>query len=64
MLGWTNLAQGAGASLSPLLAALVVDQVGVKTVLISAFVLRFFASFVLSGKIFAGDPQPQAEPTA
>jgi MFS family permease len=50
MLGWTNLAQGAGACLSPLLASLVLQWTTVAIVLTASFVLRFLSAFVLSGQ--------------
>ena len=58
MLGWTNLAQGAGASISPLIAASVVGTLSVPIVLTLSFVLRLLASMVLSGKSFAVVPRP------
>lgn len=63
MLGWTNLAQGAGASISPLIAAVLVSHVGVPAILITAFALRLTGTLVLSGVLWSGEPKVQAEPT-
>ena len=49
MLGWTNLAQGAGASISPLIASLIVTQVGVAAILIAAAALRLGSALFMSG---------------
>ncbi|HRA48988.1 MAG TPA: MFS transporter [Thermomicrobiales bacterium] len=51
MLGWTNLAQGAGACISPLLAAVALEVTSIAVVLMASFMLRMLASFILSGKI-------------
>ena len=65
MLGWTNLAQGAGASISPLIASLIVTQVGVAAILIAAGALRFGSAVFMSGIVeskqtstSAQSPQP------
>ncbi|MDQ2683736.1 MAG: MFS transporter, partial [Chloroflexota bacterium] len=49
MLGWTNLAQGAGASISPLIASVLVTQIGVGAILAVACLLRLSGALVLSG---------------
>jgi MFS family permease len=51
MLGWTNLAQGAGACISPLIASLVVTQTGVAAILVAAFALRAGSALVMSGVV-------------
>ncbi len=51
MLGWTNLAQGAGACLSPLIATTIVGFSNVTTVLLLAFALRMVGALVISGKL-------------
>jgi hypothetical protein len=63
MLGWTNLAQGAGASISPLIASLIVTQVGVVAILVAAGLLRFGSALFMSGTIASGTPR-EAEPAA
>jgi hypothetical protein len=50
MIGWTNLAQGAGACLSPLIASVVLQWTTVAVVLVTAFILRFLSAFVLAGQ--------------
>jgi hypothetical protein len=62
MLGWTNLAQGAGACLSPLIAAAVVGFLSVPIVLIASFVLRLAASLVMSGTAFGLSRKAEVAP--
>jgi MFS family permease len=49
MLAWTNLAQGAGASVSPLVASVLVAYTGTIPILIVAAVFRLGASCLLGG---------------
>jgi Na+/melibiose symporter-like transporter len=58
MLGWTNLAQGAGACASPLIAASMVGQVSVPVILVTAAALRFAGAGVLSGALWRPSRQP------
>jgi hypothetical protein len=58
MLGWTNLAQGAGACISPLLASILVGQLSVPVILVMAFSLRMFGTLVMSGVVGAPARQP------
>ena len=60
MLGWTNLAQGAGASMSPLLAATIVSYTSVAAILIAAGCLRVFSALVISGTIWGVPRQGRA----
>lgn len=53
MLGWTNLAQGAGACISPLIASILVTHLTVGTILIMSFLLRMVGTLVMSGVIGA-----------
>jgi MFS family permease len=48
LLGWTNLAQGAGACLSPLIASTLVLHIGVVPILFFSATLRFAATLVIS----------------
>jgi MFS family permease len=48
LLGWTNLAQGAGACLSPLLASWLVIQTGTIPILFTSACLRFAGTIVMS----------------
>lgn len=50
MIGWTNLAQGAGACLSPLLASVVLEWTAISVVLIASFALRLLSGFVLADR--------------
>ena len=54
MLGWTNLAQGAGACISPLIASVVVAQTGVAAILVVACALRAGSALVMSGVVAGG----------
>ena len=63
MLGWTNLAQGGGACISPLLASLALIYVNVHVILVLSFVLRLTGGFVLAGLIRMGRQSIDAEPT-
>ena len=49
LLGWTNLAQGAGACLSPLIASSVVGFTGVAVVLGLSAVLRLLGTLMIAG---------------
>jgi MFS family permease len=49
MLAWTNLAQGAGASISPLVASVLVAYTGTIPILIVAAIFRLGASLLLGG---------------
>ena len=51
MLGWTNLMQGAGACLSPLIAAVAVSYVGIPAILIVSCVMRLLAGFIMSDRL-------------
>jgi MFS family permease len=62
MLGWTNLAQGAGACISPLLASILVGQLSVPVILMMAFGLRMLGTLVMSGVIGAPARQPLVAP--
>lgn len=48
LLGWTNLAQGAGACISPLLSSVLADWTGIAAVLILSGVLRFTGTVIMS----------------
>jgi MFS family permease len=48
LLGWTNLAQGAGAFISPLLASLLVVHTGVIPILFVSAGLRFAGTVVMT----------------
>lgn len=54
MLGWTNLAQGAGASMSPLIASLMVTKFGIVAILLASCALRFGSAVYMSGAGNAG----------
>lgn len=58
MLGWTNLAQGAGACLSPLIASVAVGFATVPAILLTAFLLRGLSALVMSGAILGVSRQP------
>ena len=49
LLGWTNLAQGAGACLSPLIASSVVGVIGVAAVLGLSAALRLVGTLMIAG---------------
>ncbi|MGI8475621.1 MAG: MFS transporter [Thermomicrobiales bacterium] len=49
LLGWTNLAQGGGACISPLLASIAVSHTGTVPILLLSGGLRFLGIFVLTG---------------
>ena len=49
LLGWTNLAQGAGACLSPLIASSIVGFTGVAAVLGLSAVLRLVGTLMIAG---------------
>lgn len=49
LLGWTNLAQGAGACLSPLIASSIVGFTGVVAVLGLSAVLRLVGTLMIAG---------------
>lgn len=48
LLGWTNLAQGSGAFLSPLLASLAVGTVGTVPILFASAALRLAGTLVIA----------------
>lgn len=48
LLGWTNLAQGAGAFVSPLIASWLVIQIGAVPILFMSAVLRLTGTMVMS----------------
>jgi MFS family permease len=48
LLGWTNLAQGAGACISPLLSSILADRTGIAFVLILSGVLRVVGTLIVS----------------
>jgi hypothetical protein len=52
MLAWTNLAQGAGASVSPLVASILVGYTGTIPILIVAALFRLTATCFLGGISF------------
>jgi hypothetical protein len=54
MLAWTNLAQGAGASISPLVASVLVGYTGTIPILVVAAIVRLTASFLLGGVSLRG----------
>ncbi|HYP59384.1 MAG TPA: MFS transporter [Thermomicrobiales bacterium] len=58
MLGWTNLAQGIGATISPLIAAVVVGHLSVPIILLVAFVLRGASALVMSGTVWGPTKEP------
>jgi hypothetical protein len=49
MLAWTSLAQGAGASVSPLVASVLVGYTVTISILVVAAVFRLGATFLLGG---------------
>jgi hypothetical protein len=49
LLAWTNLAQGAGACLSPLISSALVGQTGAIPLLIVSSMIRGLATFVMLG---------------
>jgi MFS family permease len=51
MLGWTNLAQGAGATISPLIASMTISELSLPVILLLAFALRLASSWIISGAI-------------
>jgi hypothetical protein len=60
MLGWTSLAQGAGAFVSPLISASLVGGLGVPVILVTAFALRFVSAGVMSGALRTQTREPVA----
>lgn len=52
MLGWTNLAQGAGACVSPLLASWLVLHTGTAPILLLSAALRLLGAVVMSAPAF------------
>ena len=60
MLAWTNLAQGAGACISPLIAAILVSHLSVGLILIMSFVLRMAGAGVMSGMFRSPVREPLA----
>lgn len=48
LFGWTNLAQGAGACVSPLLSSILVSHTGIAAVLILSAVLRLLGTVIMS----------------
>lgn len=48
VLGWTNLAQGAGACISPIIAAVLVTGLGTVPILIASGVLRLIGVLVMA----------------
>src|SRR4029079_14082621 len=63
MLGWTNLAQGIGASISPLIAAAVVGHLSVPVILLVACVLRAARGTVISGSLWRLNRKPVPAPS-
>jgi hypothetical protein len=63
MLGWTNLAQGIGATISPLIAAVVVGHLSVPIILLVAFVLRGASALVMSGTVWGPAKEPSPLPS-
>ena len=58
MLAWTNLAQGAGASMSPLVASVLVGEVGTVPILIASAVLRLAGTAAVGTGVVARAPNP------
>ena len=59
LLGWTNLAQGAGACLSPLIASSIVGITGVAAVLGLSAALRLLGTLMIAGYRLPGQrPRP------
>jgi MFS family permease len=52
LLGWTNLAQGAGACISPLLASWLVIHIGTVPILLISAILRLLGASVMSSSSF------------
>lgn len=48
LLGWTNLAQGAGACISPLLSSILADRTGIAFVLVLSGVLRIVGTLIVA----------------
>jgi MFS family permease len=66
LLAWTNLAQGAGSFLSPLIASVLVGFVGTIPLLVASSVIRLAATFVIVGPPswrFGRRRQESASPT-
>jgi MFS family permease len=63
MLGWTNLAQGIGATISPLIAAAVVGHLSVPVILLVACALRAASATVMSGSAWRLTGKQAAVPT-
>jgi nitrate/nitrite transporter NarK len=63
MLGWTNLAQGIGATISPLIAAAVVGHLSVPVILLVACVLRAASAMVMSGSVWRLNRKSVAAPS-
>jgi MFS family permease len=63
MLGWTNLAQGAGATLSPLIASMTISELSLPVILVMAFALRLVSSWVISGAVPRMARQPVPAPS-
>jgi len=51
LLGWTNLAQGAGACISPLLSSLLADRTGIAFVLLLSGALRLAGTGIMTAPI-------------
>jgi MFS family permease len=51
LLGWTNLAQGAGACVSPLLSSILVEHTGIAAVLLLSGVLRLLGTGIMTRPI-------------
>jgi MFS family permease len=63
MLAWTNLAQGAGACVSPLIAAILVTHLSVAFILIMSFILRMLGAAVMSSMVGLPAAKPVAAST-
>ena len=55
LLGWTNLAQGAGASISPLIASAVVIHVGTVPIIFFSAALRFIGILIMAAPSRSSD---------
>ncbi len=53
LLGWTNLAQGAGACISPLLSSILAEKTGIAAVLLLSGVLRLVGTGIMTRPIIS-----------